>query len=135
MTLKDELMELAERFEAYDPGRSLDNRADELELHQAVVMATGEGSLNAPFDRTFARSLDTAMTLIPDRWMPLIDGVNVVRQGLSRDLRDKSWIVELYHENGVHRIAHGAADTASLALCAAALRTRASIKGSSHVRE
>jgi hypothetical protein len=117
-TSPDGLLKLAERVEAYDPKMSPDNRADELELHRDIVMETGVGSMNPAIEATFVRSLDAAMTLVPPGWEPLIDGV-----GSDRAER---WIVELYPEDGDDRIENGAADTAPLALCAAALKARAS---------
>lgn len=59
-------LELAERIERYAPELSPDNRADELEMHQAVVLATGVGSMDPPFNETFLRSLDAAMSLVPE---------------------------------------------------------------------
>jgi hypothetical protein len=63
-----ELLEIAARIEAYDPNQSPDNRADEMALHQEIVMATGIGSLTVDFEHTFVRSLDAAMTLVPEGW-------------------------------------------------------------------
>lgn len=58
-----DLLDLAARVEQYDPATSPDNRADELDLHQSVVLATGVGSMNPAFEATFLCSLDVAMTL------------------------------------------------------------------------
>jgi hypothetical protein len=92
-------------------------------------MATGEGSLTCDFDRTFVRSLDAAMSLVPEAsWEPY---------GGART----PWnvvITSAYNSVGIHptdakstgihdkRGGSARAATVPLALTAAALRARAS---------
>lgn len=129
-----DLLALAARIEAYDPRLSPDNRADELALHQDAVMATGIGTLSPDFEATFLRSLDAAMTLVPEGCLAsakqLWDGPG--RHGYA--------LVNLYTDDNSAEFSDGKrhvgteaglAATPALALCAAALRAIAT-KGSHH---
>lgn len=110
------MLELAERLQAYDPLQSSDNRADEAQLHDDIVMATGIGSLAHRYERTFVRSLDEAMTLVPDGFDWIIGRTN---DGLT--------IHAEVGGRGGEFMRFG--NTPALALCAAALRARAKIDG------
>lgn len=105
-----ELLEIAARIEAYDPSASLDNRADELELHRDVVMATGIGTMNPTFEDTFLRSLDAAMGLAPEGWQ------GDFRFGIVRPS------VLLWPVGSVTPLVEGRAATPARALTAACLR-------------
>lgn len=107
------ILNLAERIERYDPTLSSDNRADELELHRDIVLATGLGGMNPDFENTFVRSIDAALTLVPEGW---------------------EWTVSAYDDGSISTCApsgtvslvetsEGA--TPALALCAAALKALA----------
>lgn len=121
---KDALEQLAVRLEAYDPQQSMDNRADELALHQDIVMETGLGSLTVAFDATFVRSLDAAMTLVLEGVEGLALCFKVERFYLGNGI----WKCRASAWDGLGRVS--SLDTASdaaipaLALCAAALRAR-----------
>lgn len=117
-----ELMDLAERCKAYDPTQSPDNRADELELHRDIVMRTGIGSMNPAFEATFPRSLDTALTLVPTD--PEIDGPMVWALDTNTFV---GCVARIYTtDNDMGPDIQVEAATPALALCAAALKARAS---------
>lgn len=109
------LTDIARLVEAYDPSASPDNRADELALHQHIVMVTGVGTLTPAFEDTFVRSLDAAMTLVPGGW-DWAAGTAGEATGGHAYLRCVS--------NGKTEIETDAA-TPALALTAAALRAHA----------
>lgn len=119
------LLELAERCEAATgPDRELDRAIFEwLTLVDGFVPDRAHQSYP---QYAYTASLDAAMTLVPEGWEPLIDGV-------SKD-RAAAWIVELYAINDSPPFRHGSANTGALALCAAALRARAALSKQSEER-
>tara|TARA_B100001057_G_C22633731_1_gene865426 strand:+ start:287 stop:667 length:381 start_codon:yes stop_codon:yes gene_type:complete len=118
---QDELLKLAERVEALDgPDRT---------TAEQVMSCFGWTNFSGPFatdpagNRKFmpdpTASLDTAMSLVPEGW-----SVNIIRTADSRFGN-----ANLYWFRDDNRIPakklHGSAATPALALCAAALRTKA----------
>ncbi len=115
-----DLLELVARIEAYDPRQSPDNRADERELHDAVVMATGIGSLTHTFETTFVRSLDAAMTLVPEGWEIALTSEG----GWRVSLINHEWTMGGHGRDAMR----SKAASPALALTAASLRAHAAME-------
>jgi hypothetical protein len=117
------MLKLAERCEqATGPDRELD-RAIERAVGWARNNALGHevyGPTGRAYNpRRLTASLDAAMTLVPEGYDPLIDYTGVDTHGGKK-------VVELYYGLEELAIVRAAAATGPLALCAAALRARAS---------
>jgi hypothetical protein len=111
------LIELAGRIEAYDPASSADNRADELAMHQDIVLTTGEGSMSPAFEATFLRSIDAAMTLAEGRG----GQITFYKDGTAKVFLWQPYPLAI----------EAKAATPALALCAASLRARATMENAS----
>jgi hypothetical protein len=123
--VNDELLRLAERCEAA-------TGPDE-DLSQAIFdMRRAEGFVS---DRShipypgyhFTASLDAAMTLVPEGWM-LSKLSQTPRGTYPEGVNDAPWGAQVYIPNAARRtkwLAVGLGQTGPLALCAAALRSRA----------
>jgi hypothetical protein len=122
-----ELNELAKLVEEYNPATSSDNREDELDLHRSIVCATGIGGMNPPFEQTFLRSLNAAMSLVPEGWALRIKQATRYDQTCwTGDGRLAAWVVSLTPDDNradsFMRYKRGEAATPALALTAATLR-------------
>ncbi|MBM3333392.1 hypothetical protein FJY63_01905 [Candidatus Sumerlaeota bacterium] len=135
---------IIERVEAYDPRQSLDNRADEmpldLEIAKVIGLASedwqvargsvtgyfsgdGVGGFGNPTVPRYTRSLDAAMTLVPDNADAAGERLRLEAYNshgvLAPHVRASAWVA------GAPR---AYAATPALALCAAALRVRAALQ-------
>lgn len=123
-----DLLQLAERVERYDPKASPDNRADELDLHRDIVVATGFGSMNPTFKDSFLRSLDAAMSLVPEGCR-----FNLNKRPFAKGRQDgfhaQVWFSRYYET--ASDMPNAWAATPALALCAASLRALAAQEPSS----
>lgn len=111
---RDTLAELAERVEqAAGPDRELDR------CLFAVLHGIDRGRATGPMDFSPTASLDAAMTLVPEGWW--IQHLGQLIGG---------WACRI-ETNGPPSASLGLffAPTAALTICAAALRSRAAIKG------
>ena len=108
-----EKLDLASRIEDYDPKQSADNRFDEIELHRDIVLETGIGGMNPDFEHTFLRSLDAAMTLVPEGFEWCL-------------YSDASCEIGPEPDYGCIMVSNHTAEAATptISLCAAALRAR-----------
>lgn len=139
--VRSDLLELAERVEAYDPKLSPDNRADESELDEAIAEALGwvakpgydwrfqrefrrpDGALVNAIPK-FTRSLDAAMTLVPEGC-----AINVVRTADGQRAHANLYRFDGNSECIPSAKFGGSATTPALALCAAALKSLAQKEG------
>jgi hypothetical protein len=120
MTTETELLELAERCEK----ATGDDTLELINLHCDICHATGIDS--GEQETGFVYSLDAAMTLVPEGWF--LQGLSERNASGSHNWR---WKAELWSPDsdanvrGIARQVHADKCAPALALCAAALKARA----------